>query len=222
MSEKEIKIIKTPSTMPFYITGTAWVILSFILPMYALSSLFINAAVSAIVFIVCLKVFPSKEERIEIIKEKEYASLAVKEAVEEGQRMMDELQQADLEIEDETLSRQIQQIIMSCHDILNAIQKRPDRVGTIRKFLNYYLPTTLKLLNHYAELEKQTVQLENVKDSKMKIEKMITSIVEACKRQLDHIFETESMDISAEITVMESMMSQEGLLNKKPFKEGQQ
>lgn len=219
MSEKEVKIIKTPSVIPYYLTGVTWVVLSFILPMYLLSSLFVCALVCALVFVVGLKMFPPSEEHIEIIKEKEYASLAVKEATEEGQRMIKELDQADIDIEDEVVSQQIRQIIMSCEDILKAIQTRPERVGTIRKFLNYYLPTTLKLLNHYAELEKQSIQLDNVKNSKVNIENMITSIVEACKKQLDNIFETESMDISAEITVMESMMSSEGLLDKKPFEE---
>ena len=77
--------------------------------------------------------------------------------------------------------------------------------------LNYYLPTTLKILNAYAELENQGVEGENITATKQRIEGMMDMVVEGFERQLDKLFAGDMMDIAADITVMEQMMQGDGL-----------
>ena len=92
-------------------------------------------------------------------------------------------------------------------------KEHPDKAGGLRKFLNYYLPTTLKILNSYAELEKQGVEGENIAATKKRIENMMDMVVEGFERQLDKLFAGDMMDIAADITVMEQMMQGDGLFD---------
>jgi hypothetical protein len=90
--------------------------------------------------------------------------------------------------------------------------------------MNYYLPTTLKLLSAYAELEKQTVAGDNIRSSREAIEKMLSQLVFGFEQQLDQMFEADALDISSDITVLERMMAKDGLsenpyqLPKRPAK----
>lgn len=218
---KETKIIRTPSAAPYYCAAAAWVVVSFLLPMYRLSSILICAGAACFAGLVGFKIFPAKEEVIEVIKEEQYASEAIKNTVEEGIRLLDELQLVNQKIEHDTISSQIDEIVRIGSEILNTIKGRPGSVGSMRKFMNYYLPTTLKLLKQYSDLEGQSIKVDNVQESMARIEKMMHLIVEAFQKQLDNLFEGDALDISSEITVMENMMASEGLIEKDhPLKGG--
>ena len=81
----------------------------------------------------------------------------------------------------------------------------------IRKFMDYYLPTTLKLLNAYDRMGAQGVSGENIDATMQRVESMMGTIVTAFEKQLDMLFGSEAMDISADITVLENMMKREVL-----------
>lgn len=211
---KEIKIIKTPSAYPYYLAGGVWIAASFLFPMYKLSSLFFCAALAIAGYLIGTRLFPAKEEVVEIIKEEQYASEAIRITVEEGIRLLDQLSKVNQTIEHEAISNQIIEIQRIATEILNTIKGKAGSVQSMRKLLNYYLPTTLKLLQQYSDLEKRTIKVDNIQESMDKIEKMMHLIVQAFQKQLDHLYEGEAMDISAEITVMESMMATEGLIEK--------
>ena len=89
--------------------------------------------------------------------------------------------------------------------------EKPSKLPQIRKFMNYYLPTTLKLLNAYDRMDAAGVSGSNIDGTKGKIEDMLDTICTAFTRQLDDLYGEEAMDVSAEITVMEQMLAQEGL-----------
>ena len=80
--------------------------------------------------------------------------------------------------------------------------------------MSYYLPTTLKLLNTYAELAEQSVRGQNITATMTKIESMMDTIVVAFEKQLDSLFGAEALDISTDITVMENMLHREGLTSE--------
>ncbi len=90
----------------------------------------------------------------------------------------------------------------------------PSDVPQIRKFLDYYLPTTIKLLNAYDRMDSQGVEGENISGSKKSIEEMLDTAVEAYKKQLDSLFANQAMDIDTDIRVMNGMLAQEGLGGK--------
>ena len=87
----------------------------------------------------------------------------------------------------------------------------------IRTFLNYYLPTTLKLLESYSRIERVGVAGENMKKSKENIERIMDLLTVGFEQQVDQLFRNESIDISADITVLEKMMAKDGLNGKSDF-----
>ena len=79
------------------------------------------------------------------------------------------------------------------------------------KFLNYYLPTSLKLLNTYAELDAQGINGSNISQSKREIEATMDTLCDAFAAQLDKLFTSDAMDVSADIAAMQAMLAQDGL-----------
>ena len=120
-------------------------------------------------------------------------------------RHMDEL------IENEEVSKKIRRIEEVTACIFDQVKQDPSKLDQIRAFMNYYLPTTLKLLSAYAQLEKQKVSGENIRVSKERIEKMLSQLVFAFEQQLDQMFEADALDISSDIKVLERMMAKDGL-----------
>ncbi len=120
-------------------------------------------------------------------------------------RRMDEL------IENEEVSQKIRRIEEVTALIFDQVKQNPEKLDQIHTFMNYYLPTTLKLLSAYGQLERQTVAGENIRISKERIEKMLSQLVFAFEQQLDQMFEADALDISSDITVLERMMAKDGL-----------
>ena len=84
--------------------------------------------------------------------------------------------------------------------------------------MNYYLPTSLKLLNSYISLKEQSISGDNIHKTVSNIEGMLSTIADAFEKQLDNLFADQALDISTDITVLEGMLTQEGLTNKNNFK----
>ncbi|GAA0749166.1 5-bromo-4-chloroindolyl phosphate hydrolysis family protein [Clostridium sartagoforme] len=102
--------------------------------------------------------------------------------------------------------------------ILNYIEKNPKKIQEVNKFINHYLPITIKLVNSYKELNEQQVQGENIKTAKNEIEKSIDVINIAFEKLLDDLFEDVALDISTDISVLKTLFTQEGLTDKSDFK----
>ena len=84
-------------------------------------------------------------------------------------------------------------------------------------FMNYYLPTTLKLLDSYRRIEQVGVAGQNMRDTKDNIEKILDMLVVGFEGQMDQLFKTESLDITSDIEVLEQMMNKDGLTDHSDF-----
>ena len=135
--------------------------------------------------------------------------------IDEGHEYLKKLRAANDAIPDEALSADIDRMERASADIFNYISAHPEKASQIRKFMNYYLPTTLKLLNSYERLSKQSVKGENITSTMFNIAGMMHTVADAFEKQLDSLFTDEAMDISADITVFESMLKQEGFVEEK-------
>ncbi len=144
-------------------------------------------------------------------KKKDKAAEDNQAAQSEEMRILSEIRRVNEDIPDEELSRKIDRIEEITRHIFDYQKKHPDKAGELHKFLNYYLPTTLKILNSYAELDKQGVDGSNITTTKERIAGMMDSIVEGFENQLDKLFEGDMLDISSDISVMERMLSRDGL-----------
>ena len=134
--------------------------------------------------------------------------------------ILDELQNLNDAIEDEAISEKIEQIQSVTAKIFNVVEEKPEKLSEIRKFMDYYLPTTLKLLRSYATLENQGIEGDNINSAKSDIGRILDTLSHGFEQQLDQLFKSDVIDISSDINVLESMMEQDGLAGENPF--GQQ
>ena len=122
-----------------------------------------------------------------------------------------EIRQLNDDIDNELVSERIDRIGTLTASIFRVVQEKPERAEEVRKFMNYYLPTTLKLLKSYSLMEKQSYQGENIVASRKKIEDVLGTLVRAFEQQQDKLFQSEAMDVETDISVLETMMSMDGL-----------
>ena len=134
-----------------------------------------------------------------------------------GKRAIADIRRLNDEIPDERMSAQIDLIERLTAQIFDCVRQHPEKLSQIRQFLNYYLPTTIKLMEQYVTLQSQSVKTENITEGMQKIEDLLDKVIVAFQRQLDALFESDVVDITADIRVMEQMMASEGLTNKKDF-----
>ena len=138
--------------------------------------------------------------------------------LQQGQASVRRIQELNDAIPDFKLSAQLKQLEILTQKIFDYVKQHPENVRQIRQFLNYYLPTTIKLLEQYVVLQNQGMRVGNIDEGMTKIENMLEKVIAAFQQQLDSLFENDVVDITAEIRVMEKMMASEGLAGTNDFK----
>lgn len=128
------------------------------------------------------------------------------EAESEYAAVLRRIRQANDRIADEELSAKIDRLEIVTARIFQIVEQEPEKRSRIQTFLNYYLPTTQKLLDSYAEFESVGVEGENVRQAKQRIEMTMDKIVRGFEHQLDELYRAEAMDVDTDIRVMESML----------------
>lgn len=131
-----------------------------------------------------------------------------------------EIRRLNDDIDDASMSRKIDRIGEITSKIYSYAKQHPGKENQLRSFLNYYLPTTLKILKAYARLEDQGVEGENIRTAKARIEGMMDKVVDGFEKQLDRLFEVDTMDITADVEVLERMLEKDGLSGGMEFGPG--
>jgi hypothetical protein len=129
----------------------------------------------------------------------------------DGNRAMAEMGRLYASIENPEIKRKINELMRVSDKIVQDAIHDPSDVPQIRKFLDYYLPTTIKLLNAYDRMDAQGIQGENIDGTKQNILEMLDTAIEAFKKQLDSLFANQALDIETDIDVMNTMLRREGL-----------
>ena len=127
------------------------------------------------------------------------------------QAMLMEIRTVRADIDNGELCVKIDRIADITARILDYRQDAPDKAPQLHSFLNYYLPTTLKILRAYAKLENQQVSGENITAAMTRIEGMMDKIVEGFEKQLDQLFQGDALDIASDVAVLERMLAKDGL-----------
>ena len=122
------------------------------------------------------------------------------------------------EIDDAAVSARIDQIEAITAGILRTVREKPERAGIVEKFMDYYLPTTLKLLESYRLMEDQPYQGENIQAARERIEDVLGKLVTAMEAQQERLFSAEAADVAAEIEALEKMMAADGLGESQMFR----
>ena len=206
------KVIVHKSAAPIYIAAAAWGIYALVFPLYRMGHFVIAAAVSLAAYFVGRCFFKDVKEEVEVEPEPiRTGNQALDEMIAQGQLAMQEMRRLDDNIKDDIISGQIRKLEELSGKIFDQVKQTPEKLPQIRKFMNYYLPTTLKLLNAYDRMGDAGVAGTNIDGTMGRIETMMDTIVTAFDRQLDALFGDIALDISTDITVMEQMLAREGL-----------
>ena len=203
------KIVHKPAA-PIYAAAVVWILYALLFPLYRVGHFALCAAASAAVYLIarlfCRDVVEEVEEKPEPTGNAELDKM-----ISDGNLAIAEMKRLYESIKDEKISRQIDRLEEISGKIFDCVKASPEKLPQIRKFMNYYLPTTLKLLNAYDRMGSQGVSGENISGTMERVENMMGTIVTAFERQLDGLFGDQALDISTDITVLENMMAREGL-----------
>lgn len=204
------------STAPFYGAAAVWVVYALVFDLYRWNHFVFAALLSAGIFLLLGSV--CKDEVIETVvpdppreEEKPTGNAELDKMVSDGKKAISEMKRLDDAIEDERISADIRRLESVCQKIFDQVKADPSKLPQIRRFMDYYLPTTLKILNAYDRMDSTGVSGENISGTKERVENIMGTIVTAFEKQLDSLFGADAMDISTDISVLETMLAREGL-----------
>lgn len=157
----------------------------------------------------------------QIAEQKEREQLEASGLTPEYQQMLTEceayiqkIHQCNLDLPGEVITAKLSRLETVVTRILEEAKKRPKEAAALRKFINYYMPTTWKLLDAYRSFEREPIQSDNIIRTKKEIEDTLDTINAAFEKLLDDLFQTAAWDISSDISVLQTMLAQEGLTNQ--------
>lgn len=217
---------------PFYAVAALWLLSGAFLPLYTNMAFAMLGAVSLAVFVfvnqLCqaggtvagsagteAKAESKPKPKPEAAPKPEVSSSTgnpeLDKMLKDGKLALSEMKRLDGNIADPGVSAGIVRLSQVSEKIFQAVKDDPSKLPQIRKFMDYYLPTTLKLLNAYDRMSGTGVSGENIDGTKTKVEDMMKTVVKAFEKQLDSLYGTDALDISADIKVMETLLAREGL-----------
>ena len=211
---------KRKSTAPFYAAAAVWLAYAVIFPLYEPLHYVLAAGAARLAFLVASALCRSgpagetaqPQERTEAEqKPASTGNAELDKMIRDGALAIQEMKRLDENIADPGISTDIVRLEQVSAKIFEEVRQHPEKLPQIRRFLDYYLPTTLKLLNAYDRMSGTGVSGENIDTTLAKVEGMMRTIVAAFEKQLDSLYGAEALDISTDITVLENMMAREGL-----------
>lgn len=209
---KATKKVKVRNGYPVYVIAVVFLLAAFLVRVHSVIGWIVVAAVAAVAYLLARSAMPDDvlvvEEEVPDPEPDDPEVAALKK---ERDRAIGEMRRINENIPDLKITGQIDHIEMVTARIFDHVMEHTEKKGQIRRFMNYYLPTTIKLLNEYDRMENLGVSGSNIDASKRKIEEMLNTVCAAFDKQLDALFANVVMDITADVTVLQNMMKQEGL-----------
>ena len=214
---------------PLYGFGLSFAGLAAALPMQKLWAILLTAAVSGLIAFLLGRSSAKKEQKKqqeELKKAREQAKAAapkksygpeIDPIIAEGNRALSEMGRLYMSIKDVEVRKKINEIMRITDKITQDAIADPSDIPQIKKFMNYYLPTTIKLLNAYDRMSSQGIEGETLDRSMKNINEMLDQAIVAYKKRLDSLFENQALDIETDIEVMNTMLAREGLSGGKDF-----
>ena len=219
---------------PIYTFVLVWVLLNlFGVPVYQLAGLLATLGVSVAAALAVAGVLRGKvgKEQAQAAPEAESAaapapakdekkeeaspySPEVQQIITDGRIAMKEMGRLYKSIPDPEVRKKINELMSVSDKIVRDAIDDPSDVPQIRKFLDFYLPTTIKLLNAYDRMSAQDISGENISGSMQRIEDMLDTTIQAYNKQLDALFANQAADIQMDIESMNAMLAREGLGGK--------
>ena len=200
---------RTRPVLPIYLAALVWPVGALLLPAYRLSNLLIIAGLSLAAYGLGTKFCPTRVIR----KQVPYAtgSEDVDTMLSGISANLDKLHALNDAIPDPELSAAMTRMEKAGRSIVETVEAAPAKAKQVRRFANYYLPDAVNILEQYARLARQGVRGENAAAIRSEVEHNAASIATAFENQLDALYAAESMDLSADLTVLQNMLKGQGL-----------
>ncbi len=130
-----------------------------------------------------------------------------------GQEMLNTIRDENIVITDETLTAQMNTLSDKCYQIFRTVSDEPAKAPHVRKFMNYYLPTTLKVLANYRLMQQRGVSYQDMSQARDSAVRCMNMVLTACQKQIDALHKENMLDISTDIDVMEQMLKRDGYID---------
>lgn len=130
--------------------------------------------------------------------------------IRKGQEMLHTIRAENDAITDEVLSGQMDELERLCVQIFTTVAEKPGKAPQIRKFMNYYLPTTLKMLASYRTMDARGVSVNDMTSARAETVRGMNMVLTACQKQLDTLYRDTMLDVSTDIDVLEQMLRRDG------------
>ena len=208
------------SAAPFYAVAVIWLAYALLFPLYRVSHFLIVGVISAVAFLLltalCAKTGVPEAEKAkaeEKPKEESTGNADLDKMLKDGRLAIAEMKRLDESIEDAAVSADIVRLQQVSEKIFARVKEEPAKLPQIRRFMEYYLPTTLKMLTGYRKMDERNVQGQNADATRKQIQDAMDVVLRAFDKQLDTMYQDDMLDISTDIDVLETMLRQDGLID---------
>ena len=208
------------STAPYYGAAALWVVWALLFDLYRPTHFIVLGILSFGLFLFLRAVCKDEVTEVEVPdppkeEEKSTGNAELDKMLKDGRLAISELRRLNDNIKDEKISADIDRMEAAAGKIFAHVRETPEKLPQIRRFMDYYLPTSLKILNAYDRMDATGVSGENIDATKGRVAGIMDTIAAAFEKQLDSLFGEEALDISTDISVLETMLTREGLAGEK-------
>jgi hypothetical protein len=204
--------------------GIVFAIYALLFPLYRVWDYILAVAVALLIGRIIgimgsgLDLSPNKQQQQLMPKEEaevlpETGDATADEVIRKGREMMVEIKTENDLIPDPALSKQMDDLVRLCGQIFRTVAEKPNKAPQIRRFMDYYLPTTLKMLRSYRVMDEREVTGQNAQDARSRIVKAMGVVLAACEKQLETLYHEDMLDVTTDIEVLEQMLKRDGLID---------
>ena len=207
-----VKTKRIRSAIPIYCAAAVWLLVGIAMPKWLLNmgTLALTIVLSIGAYLASGLVFKGKE--VEVRAQADSGNAEIDRQIEEGRKRLDALKAINDRLPDPTLTANLKRITDSGEAIFTVLEKDTSKASEVSRFMNYYLPTTEKLMRGYAELYNAPSKGENITAAMKSVENSLSMIADAFEKQLDSLYQDRSFDMAADVQVLETILKSEGLL----------
>ena len=204
--------VKRRSTVPYYAAAGTWVIYALLFPLYRVPHFLFVAVVSWVVFFIMNAVCGTVEVTVPDPPKKEETTgnPELDKMIRDGNLAISEMKRLNDSIKDAKISADIDRLEDLSAKIFAQVKADPKKLPQIRKFMDYYLPTTLKMLASYRTMSNRGVSVSDMTEARSTVIRGMGMVLTACQKQLDTLYKDDILDVSTDIDVLEQMLKRDG------------
>lgn len=207
-----MKKVHIQSAIPIYIAAAVWLLMGLLFPKFILKlpGLLVTAALSAALGFGSKKLFPGRDA--EVKEEILTGDAAIDREIAEGRERLENLKKANAAIPHPEITKSLDRMYVAGEQIFKELGRDPRKIALVRRFMNYYLPTTEKLMEQYQVLQDASAKGQNIQSAMGRIENSTGMVADAFEKCLDKLYADDELDIDAEIKVMKTMLAGDNLV----------